>query len=387
MVSARPDATWLARSVSASTPNSAAITAPLAMAATKASVTLLVAMTVEKPAMAPTIIMPSTPRLSTPERSAISSPVAANRSGVAAIMALIRMLARSSTGQALRSGQAPHGPDRRLRCGARTKGRRGLRDPARSVVDEHIGGKQKKQEHALEHGGGGTGQAHGDLGRLPANGGERQQQPRKQDADGVEPAQERDDDGREAVARGQRRDELSHRARRLQEARKTGASARHEEAKPDQFLVGKAAVASGPRRLAQHLDLETQKVPLEQHPGEEHRAEPHQEPHVRARPRDEDWQRCLEQAAFRKVEAVRVAQSAMHQGAQDEHGHVNQHQADEDLVGIEAGAQQRWNGGPGGTADNARQAHQRQQPPARGRIKRQRYAPAGQRADGELPLR
>src|SRR5262245_59363759 len=119
MVSARPDATWLARSVGASTPNPAAITAPLTLAATTASVTLLVAMTVEKPAIAPTIIMPSTPRLSTPERSATSLPVAAIRSGVAAIMALIRMLARSSMGQALGSGQAPHGPDARLGHGAR----------------------------------------------------------------------------------------------------------------------------------------------------------------------------------------------------------------------------------------------------------------------------
>src|SRR5262245_23535443 len=195
MVSARPDATWLARSVSASTPNSAAITAPLAMAATKASVTLLVAMTVEKPAMAPTIIMPSTPRLSTPERSATSSPVAAMRSGVAAIMALIRMLARSSMGQALRSGQAPHGPDGRLRRGARGGRGRALRDPTRAVVNEHVDGKQEKQEHASEHGGGGTGQAHGDLGRLAANVSERQQQAREQNADGIEPAQERDDDG------------------------------------------------------------------------------------------------------------------------------------------------------------------------------------------------
>ena len=37
-----------------------------------------------KPQAAPTIIMPSTPRLSTPARSATSSPVAASSSGVEA---------------------------------------------------------------------------------------------------------------------------------------------------------------------------------------------------------------------------------------------------------------------------------------------------------------
>src|ERR1700733_12202970 len=38
-----------------------------------------------KPQAAPTIIIPSTPRLSTPERSTTSSPVDANKSGVEAV--------------------------------------------------------------------------------------------------------------------------------------------------------------------------------------------------------------------------------------------------------------------------------------------------------------
>src|ERR1700729_90523 len=39
-----------------------------------------------KPHAAPTIIMPSTPRFSTPERSTMSSPDDANKSGVEAVM-------------------------------------------------------------------------------------------------------------------------------------------------------------------------------------------------------------------------------------------------------------------------------------------------------------
>src|ERR1700689_1677404 len=39
-----------------------------------------------KPQAAPTIIIPSTPRLSTPERSTMSSPDDANKSGVEAVM-------------------------------------------------------------------------------------------------------------------------------------------------------------------------------------------------------------------------------------------------------------------------------------------------------------
>ena len=49
-----------------------------------------------KPQAAPTIIMPSTPRLSTPERSVTSSPVAAINSGVDAA-STDRMIASTSS--------------------------------------------------------------------------------------------------------------------------------------------------------------------------------------------------------------------------------------------------------------------------------------------------
>ena len=120
MVSARPEATWLARSVSVSTPNSARHDGAAERSPpTSASSTLLVAMTAEKPAMAPTIIMPSTPRLRTPERSATSSPVAANTSGVAAIMALIRMLASEVHGSQCSTEWAGAGCGRDGLAGAR----------------------------------------------------------------------------------------------------------------------------------------------------------------------------------------------------------------------------------------------------------------------------
>ena len=51
-----------------------------------------------KPQAAPTIIMPSTPRLSTPERSVTSSPVAAISSGVDAASTDRMMASTSSTG-------------------------------------------------------------------------------------------------------------------------------------------------------------------------------------------------------------------------------------------------------------------------------------------------
>ena len=51
-----------------------------------------------KPQAAPTIIMPSTPRLSTPERSVTSSPVAASSSGVEAASTARMMASMSPTG-------------------------------------------------------------------------------------------------------------------------------------------------------------------------------------------------------------------------------------------------------------------------------------------------
>src|SRR3990170_8440222 len=100
-------------------------------------------MVVAKAAMAPTIIMPSTPRLRTPAFSTTSSPTAAKTSGVAATMTPIRMFTRRSMAFPLL---------RRLRLG----GGRGCPDagaagPFEAVIHQHVGGKQEEQQHALKH--------------------------------------------------------------------------------------------------------------------------------------------------------------------------------------------------------------------------------------------
>ena len=82
IVSASPDTIWLARSVTVRNAWIAAIAAPAAPAATTAaSRTTAFAPSkrcvAQKPTAAPNSIIPSTPRLSTPDRSASSSPRAA----------------------------------------------------------------------------------------------------------------------------------------------------------------------------------------------------------------------------------------------------------------------------------------------------------------------
>ena len=74
------------------------------------SVEQLLVKAAPKPQTAPITIMPSTPRLSTPERSTTSSPMAASRNGVDAVM-MVRMTACSSS-----MGAIPPRPRERRQC-------------------------------------------------------------------------------------------------------------------------------------------------------------------------------------------------------------------------------------------------------------------------------
>ena len=120
MASARPDTTWFARSVMLAKACSSDTAAPAATAASMPSQGLPVATAVMKPVTAPTDIMPSTPRLRMPDRSATISPRVPSRSGVPAASA------RSSTVTTIgsltrRSGPGGHG------CAGRSRRRSGTR--------------------------------------------------------------------------------------------------------------------------------------------------------------------------------------------------------------------------------------------------------------------
>src|SRR3954452_6397428 len=178
MVKASPQATWLARRVSVRKPNSSAISAPASAATARPSSGLPVDAVAMKPAAAPTSIMPSTPRLSTPARSAISSPNPASSSGVAA-----RSVATSRATRAKPSGM-PHRPQH-----------------DQSLVDEDIRRQQEEQQHALDRPGRRDRQLHGDLQLLPAQIQQRHEEGGAEDAERMQPAHEGDDDGGEAIAR------------------------------------------------------------------------------------------------------------------------------------------------------------------------------------------
>src|ERR1700676_4057305 len=80
-----------------------------------------------KPRAAPTIIIPSTPRLSTPARSVTSSPVAAINSGVDAASTDRMMASASSTGHLSRREDQP-----------------------KAVENERVAGEHVEQQNALK---------------------------------------------------------------------------------------------------------------------------------------------------------------------------------------------------------------------------------------------
>jgi hypothetical protein len=96
--------------------------------------------------------------------------------------------------------------------------------------------------------------------------------------------------------------------------------------------------------------------------------------HARARHQPRNLRNRLEGLGLREVVAGRVLPGAIDQVAQHHVGHVHQHQADQDFIGIEAVAQQRGDAGPHHAAGHARQQNGQHDPAAGGLVGHQRHA-------------
>src|SRR5665647_2622875 len=156
------------------------------------------------------IIMPSTPRLSTPERSTTSSPAAASSSGVDA--AITDMIMASSSPMNVSLG-----------------GLFEWSDQTDAIEDQGIAGQHVEQQDALEHLSEIERDLHRDLRALAADEGERQKQTGGQDADRIEPAEEGDDDRGEAVAGRDAGLQHADRTGHLDDAGKAGKRAGNHE--------------------------------------------------------------------------------------------------------------------------------------------------------------
>src|SRR6185312_8806145 len=192
------------------------------------------------------IIMPSTPRLRTPERSTTNSPDAASSSGVEAAIT-DRMMASSSSMRGLPDGA----------------------QQADAVDDERIAGQHVEQQDALEHLGEVERHLHRDLRVLAADEGERKKETGDQNADRIEPPQKGDDDGGEAVTRRYARIEMADRSRHFDDAGETGQRARNREGEEHEAVGVEPGEPRRARRGADDADFKTPDRLPEQH-GREH---------------------------------------------------------------------------------------------------------------------
>src|ERR1044072_1651921 len=176
--------------------------------------------------------MPSTPRFKTPARSTTSSPDAASNNGVEAATTVSRTASTNSMGDLWRE------------------------DEAEAVEDERVAGEHEEQHDALEHLGEIERDLERDLRAFATDEGERQEQRRHQNADGMQAAEEGDDDRREAVAGRDVRLQMIDGRRNLDDAGKPGERAGDQERHDGQRLVAEAREARRARGPANQLDLE-----------------------------------------------------------------------------------------------------------------------------------
>src|SRR5229473_2330 len=149
IVSARPVATWLTARPSVIIAKISDSNVPAAMPQSAPMMVEPVSQAPPKPQAAPTIIMPSTPRLSTPARSVTSSPVAAINSGVDAASTARMMASSNPTGHLSRR-----------------------ENQLEAVENEAVAGEHVEQQNALKYLGDVQWNFHRDLGLLAANEGE-----------------------------------------------------------------------------------------------------------------------------------------------------------------------------------------------------------------------
>src|SRR5499426_1552212 len=350
IVSASPVATWLACSEIVSTPKASAASEPASTPASTASPSPPPCATAANAATAPTSIIPSTPRLRTPERSVTSSPSAASISGIAAATALATSGLIESMVPLRERGPAP----------------------VEAEVHEHLAAEEEHEQQPLEHERDRSRQLERDLRRLAAEVQQRHEQRRKRDPERAQSPERRDDDRGEAIAGRPAVVELPERPGDLAHAREAGARAADQQDHPDRALLRVARVARGRRREASDAELEAEEGPLDEHPGERDGNERDEDRRVEARaleplrPRGKEREERVvgELDGDREVVAVRVPpwpeDEVLHEQVRD----VGQHEAHQDLVRVQLRAQERRDRRPKHPADRAGEDHARQRPGA-----------------------
>src|SRR5438477_1022637 len=314
MVSASPDATWLAASPSVTAANTPDSAAPARMPHSAPTAIEPVTYAPAKPQAAPTIIMPSTPRFSTPARSTTSSPEAASSSGVDAVITVRRTASMNSMDDLRREQQAE------------------------AVEDERVAGEHVEQQDALEHLGEIERHFQRNLRALAADEGEREEQRGDQYSDGMQPAKERHDNRGEAIARRDVGLEVVDGRRDLDDAGEPGERTGDREGHHGEPFVTEARKACGARRGADQLDLESAQRAAEhdRRPGDHQQRNDRAEMQPAALNQHRHRRDGIEFGRGREVEAFRIAPWPAGEIVEQQFGDIDQHQRSENLTGAKA---------------------------------------------------
>ena len=273
--------------------------------------------------------------------------------------------------------------DVRRRRGCSTR-----RGPADAVRDQRVAGEQREQQQPLENAGERFRQAEARLGEFAADVEHAHQDRRKDDPDRMQATDEGDDDRGESVAGGNVRRQLAERAGDLEPTGEPRHRTGEQQRRPERLARRKASVARRRRRQAADLKLEAGVGAKEQDPERGHgderaeRADVDPVAAVQAR----HLRRLQEGDRLREVVAVRVLPRPVDEVVEKLLGDVDEHQADEDLVGVEAVAQQGDDRRPEHAAEHAAGEHRQEEPVAGVLAREHRDAAGGDRADDELPF-
>lgn len=204
----------------------------------------------------------------------------------------------------------------------------------------------------------------------------------------MQPAHEGHDDGGEAVARRHIRRELPDRTGDLERTGQACSPARCQQRDPHRATCREAGIARGRRRQSTDLLREAGAGAEQEHPQHDHADQRNDQADADARALHQarDLRHHLEGLALWKVEAHRVLQRPGNHVAEHQRRHVHQHQADQDLAGVEAVAQQRHDAGPEHAADDAGSDDGHDDPRAGALVGQQRHVARRDGADHVLPF-
>ena len=181
---------------------------------------------------------------------------------------------------------------------------------------------------------------------------------------------------------------MPDRPRHLERTRQTRGAARDHQGRPQCLARREAGIPCGRGRQAADLLCETGPGAKQEYPhgADAEQREEHADADPRAFEQARDTRHRVEVLGLRKIEPLRILPGPAHQITQHLHRNIHQHQADQDLVGVEPVPQHRRDGRPQHAPQDPRENHRHHDPCAGCLVGQQRHTAGKDRAQDVLPL-